>query len=166
MTTGGQNLTFWGRIGRKRHSEPIVPRSHNPSPRVAFGALTADGQALARRSTITLTTDRYTHLGIVDLSAAFDGFPELPGDEESVPELNGLLATGTEGAAAQNVVVAVAVGPVPPCPELSVVGSDAEIFELHDGRTPIPQSASLKADGEGFEPPVRLPVQQFSRLPP
>jgi hypothetical protein len=23
-----------------------------------------------------------------------------------------------------------------------------------------------KADGEGFEPPVRLPVQQFSRLPP
>ena len=23
-----------------------------------------------------------------------------------------------------------------------------------------------KADGEGFEPPVRFPVQQFSRLPP
>jgi integrase len=29
-----------------------------------------------------------------------------------------------------------------------------------------PTVAYLKTDGEGFEPPVRFPVQQFSRLPP
>jgi integrase len=28
------------------------------------------------------------------------------------------------------------------------------------------RTRNLKADGEGFEPPVRFPVQQFSRLPP
>jgi integrase len=36
-------------------------------------------QALARHSTIALTMDKYTHLGLVDQTAALDKLPKLPG---------------------------------------------------------------------------------------
>jgi integrase len=49
------------------------------------GASPKEAQALARHSTITLTMDRYTHLGIVDLTAALDRLPKLPGNDG--PEL-------------------------------------------------------------------------------
>src|SRR3984957_11478267 len=35
-------------------------------------------QTLARHSTITLTMDRYTHLGLLDQTAALDKLPSLP----------------------------------------------------------------------------------------
>jgi len=50
-------------------------------------------QSLARHSTITLTMDRYTHLGVLDQTAALDKLPELP-----LPAgLQRMAATGTEG---------------------------------------------------------------------
>ena len=61
------------------------------------GAHPKEAQALARHSTITLTMDRYTHLGIVDLSAALERLPQLdaqPGGVEAVAA----RATGTGGA--------------------------------------------------------------------
>ena len=42
-----------------------------------------EAQALARHSTITLTMDRYTHLGIFDLTAALDRLPALPTDRRA-----------------------------------------------------------------------------------
>lgn len=51
-------------------------------------------QQLARHSTITLTMDRYTHLGLADDVAALDALPSL---EETVPAE--LAATGTDGRA-------------------------------------------------------------------
>ncbi|MBU4270781.1 MAG: tyrosine-type recombinase/integrase [Planctomycetes bacterium] len=36
-------------------------------------------QMLARHSTISLTMDRYTHLGIVDLVAGLKRLPAMPG---------------------------------------------------------------------------------------
>ena len=59
------------------------------------GAHPKEAQALARHSTITLTMDRYTHLGIVDLSAALERLPHL-----SAPAATGEVAqraTGTDG---------------------------------------------------------------------
>lgn len=50
-------------------------------------------QILARHSTIDLTMDRYTHLGLVDLTGALDRLPGLPGQADIEPE----RATGTEG---------------------------------------------------------------------
>ncbi len=60
------------------------------------GAHPKEAQALARHSTITLTMDRYTHLGIVDLTSALDRMPAIP---TSVPESEPAqqLATGTDG---------------------------------------------------------------------
>ena len=40
------------------------------------------------------------------------------------------------------------------------ISGNPEEYPTFSGRT------NRKTDGEGFEPPVRLPVQQFSRLPP
>ena len=50
-------------------------------------------QVLARHSTITLTMDRYTHLGLLDQTEALEKLPALPspsGEQES------LAATGTD----------------------------------------------------------------------
>jgi len=55
-----------------------------------------EAQLLARHSTISLTMDRYTHLGIVDLTAALDALPMLPG-EGPASEAAELRATGTDG---------------------------------------------------------------------
>ncbi len=62
------------------------------------GASPKEAQTLARHSTITLTMDRYTHLGIVDLSAALDRLPKLPGSDALAAESNRQLATGTNDA--------------------------------------------------------------------
>jgi integrase len=52
-------------------------------------------QALARHSTISLTMDRYTHLGLMDTAAALDKLPDLPGPpSKSNPAA--LAATGTD----------------------------------------------------------------------
>jgi len=52
-------------------------------------------QTLARHSTITLTMDRYTHLGLHDQTAALDKLPQLP---SKGPQAGRLAATGTDGA--------------------------------------------------------------------
>ena len=55
-----------------------------------------EAQALARHSTITLTMDRYTHVGITDLTAALERLPGLPTAGDSEPHV--LRATGTDSA--------------------------------------------------------------------
>ena len=40
--------------------------------------------------------DRYTHVGITDLTAALDRLPELPGEKNPQREATVLLATGTD----------------------------------------------------------------------
>ena len=53
-------------------------------------------QSLARHSTITLTMDKYSHVGLVDMKKALDALPALtPSASESVA----LKATGTDGKA-------------------------------------------------------------------
>ena len=52
-------------------------------------------QTLARHSTITLTMDRYTHVGLYDLSASVNSLPAIP-VEISDTEAKVLKATGTE----------------------------------------------------------------------
>ena len=93
------------------------------------GASPKEAQTLARHSTIMLTMDRYTHLGIVDLSAALDRLPELPADKPPDAEASVLRATGTDDVRSQNVALPVAlnvaVSPVPTGDELSRVGSEA-----------------------------------------
>lgn len=60
------------------------------------GAHPKEAQALARHSTITLTMDRYTHLGIMDLTSALDRLPAIP---TSTPDNKAAeqRATGTDG---------------------------------------------------------------------
>jgi site-specific recombinase XerD len=57
----------------------------------ASGAHPKIAQTLARHSTITLTLDRYTHVGLYDLSASVNSLPAIPGAVANV-----LKATGTE----------------------------------------------------------------------
>ena len=60
----------------------------------ASGAHPKVAQSLARHSTIALTMDSYTHLGLVDLTAALDKLPGLP---VATAERERLRATGTDG---------------------------------------------------------------------
>jgi len=61
------------------------------------GAHPKEAQTLARHSTITLTMDRYTHLGMYDLVAALEKLPAIPltGDKSETAVAR---ATGTDGA--------------------------------------------------------------------
>ena len=54
-------------------------------------------QLLARHSTITLTMDRYTHLGIMDLSSALERLPQLSLDGPAA-DANLARLTGTDGS--------------------------------------------------------------------
>lgn len=53
-------------------------RHHFVSKIAAAGVLPKVVQSLARHSTITMTMDRYTHLGLLDTSNALDKLPALP----------------------------------------------------------------------------------------
>lgn len=59
------------------------------------GAHPKEAQALARHSTITLTMDRYTHLGIVDLSAALERLPQIDAKPAGLEAVSA-VATGTD----------------------------------------------------------------------
>ncbi|MFM9963595.1 MAG: tyrosine-type recombinase/integrase [Planctomycetaceae bacterium] len=52
-------------------------------------------QQLARHSTITLTMDRYTHLGLIDMNSALESLPTI-----AAPESQAMRATGTTDDAA------------------------------------------------------------------
>lgn len=55
-------------------------------------------QTLARHSTITLTLDRYTHVGLYDLSASVNSLPAVSVEGPGA-EVNVLKATGTDDGA-------------------------------------------------------------------
>ena len=56
---------------------------------VRSGASPKEAQGLARHSTITLTMDRYSHVGLMDLNSALDALPSLPLPQQAA-------ATGTD----------------------------------------------------------------------
>jgi integrase len=66
-------------------------------------------QTLARHSTITLTLDRYTHVGLYDLSASVNSLPAIPVEVPGA-EANVLKATGTEDRAVSEVPTVVPSG--------------------------------------------------------
>ena len=75
-------------------------------------------QELARHSTITLTMDRYAHVGLADKARALDALP-------SIGEPVELAATGTTGATARNT-------------GRNTQGAEA-VISVHDGsQTPAP----------------------------
>ena len=83
---------------------------------VAAGVAPKDAQALARHSTITLTLDRYAHVGIRDTAAAVARLPALPGVGcKPAAESVRLRATGTDG---QGTILP------EPCPNLALTGDD------------------------------------------
>jgi integrase/recombinase XerD len=87
------------------------------------GAHPKEAQTLARHSTITLTMDRYTHLGMNDMVAALEKLPAIPptgGKSEAVVA----RATGTDGpVSAGSEVPTVVPKMVPFCPHCSRYGS-------------------------------------------
>lgn len=64
---------------------------------VASGANPKIAQTLARHSTITLTMDRYTHVGLHDLTASVNSLPVVRLNSDASGE-SSLRATGTENA--------------------------------------------------------------------
>jgi len=66
-------------------------------------------QTLARHSTITLTMDRYTHVGLYDLSASVNSLPAIPLQLPGVAA-NVMKATGTEGGSGSEVPAVVPTG--------------------------------------------------------
>ena len=108
-------------------------------------------QSLARHSTITLTMDRYAHLGLVDMSAALKTLPALPAVEAESSEAR---ATGTDGRVADLSAPCVVeqrpanlLSPllIPPadfsCPALSIAGQPAalETEERESAETSLPK---------------------------
>ena len=62
----------------------------------AAGVHPKTAQILARHSTITLTMDRYAHVGLVDTAVALDKLPGI-GPNQPTSEAAALRATGTDG---------------------------------------------------------------------
>ncbi len=141
----------------QRHTYITVAAKHLP-PKMA--------QALARHSDGKLT-DRYTHLERDDTGAAAAQLPPLlpidPGQSE------GQAATGSDVPGPKRLSpachgsrprVPFDAQPFTATPRENPKGEEAQTL------TPQGKTPENKADGEGFEPPVQFPTQQFSRLPP
>lgn len=84
-----------------------------------------DAQSLARHSSITLTMDRYTHIGIRQFANALDALPALPPMTGPDTEAAELPATGTDGRTDPSLVaLMVALKTDQSCPPVS--SSDPE----------------------------------------
>ncbi len=112
---------------------------------------------LARHSTITLTMDRYAHVGLVDISAALESLPGIP--ETSLGESRQMVTVETD---AVSVAPKVALEPVQltGSQELSLVpkgaevstSEDKELLRIRAFREPL--SSLEKRPAGGVEPPT------------
>ena len=129
----------------------------------------------ARHSTITLTIDRYTHIGLHDQFAALESLPGF-----SHPRREHMKATGTDGE--QGTDGYSPHGDASPRLAFCLADSDArrnpsvplganfsnprdESYECTNTRKDA-DLAINQADGEGFEPPVDFRPRRFSRPVP
>src|SRR5262249_9229869 len=94
---GSTYLVFQDNAGRVFDFHAL--RHQYVSNLAAAGVHPKIAQTLARHSTITLTLDRYTHVGLHDLAASVNSLPAIPH-----VETNALKATGTAGAEVPTVV--------------------------------------------------------------
>ena len=108
-------------------------------------------QELARHSTITLTMDRYAHVGLADKARALDALPSLGEPAE-------LAATGTTGATARNTgrntqgaeaVISVHDRSQTPTPSTQVgdARNPLSVSQLCAKRTPRAAGCESEADG-------------------
>jgi integrase len=104
-----------------RHRFGTELAAANVAPKVA--------QTLMRHSTITLTLDRYTHVGLFDTAGALDRLPPIPGRSPG-SEPAAMLATGTDGPTYQKTLA-------PSLPhEGDGSGRDLTASDVMEGPTP------------------------------
>jgi hypothetical protein len=113
-------------------------------------------QQLARHSTITLTMDRYSHVGLLDLNAALESLPVV-----TAPESQEMRATGTtDEHAADFSCIESCKRPAENTPfqPLSTVSMSTSDETLEMQKTPQKHAVSTKfsqARPEGFDSPRR-----------
>ena len=119
---------------------------------VQAGVLPKDAKELARHSTITLTMDRYSHVGIQDTAAAV-GKLAFSGSAPVPLTLPLTLTPDNERVETRT------IGEV-----LAEIPNPLSVPEVLAVRTFEDDQGVLKAEREGFEPSLPLQVNQFSRL--
>ena len=136
---------------------------------VRAGVTPKVAQTLARHSTITLTMDRYSHTGLHDTAAAVAKLPALAagGPPAVHPARQEARATRTDGPP---VCTEFARTPARPGRKLATPDSEPGDTGVLTGPTQTlvasgvsNRSRPLTAEGEGFEPPVKLLPRRFSR---
>ncbi len=110
-------------------------------------------QQLARHSTITLTMDRYKHLGISDVTGAVN---RLPQPAAVAPERQAARATGTDGCGAvagSGVVLCHSMASKP-----AVLGDGTECPETQES---LQKHRVCPAEGTGIEPATPCGAPHF-----
>ena len=108
-------------------------------------------QILARHSTITLTMDRYTHLGLFDQTAALEKLPQLPMGKNGA-KAEPLAATGTDNKSPTRSVSglrpACGTGDIP-CDSVTTPETAEGVGSAKNGK---PQILKLKRDDSDCDP--------------
>jgi integrase len=98
---GSTFLAFRDEVGRVFDFHSL--RHQYVSNLAAAGVHPKIAQTLARHSTIALTLDRYTHVGLYDLSVSVNSLPAIPVEAPNA-QAKLLMATGTEDDGARSEV--------------------------------------------------------------
>ena len=114
-------------------------------------------QQLARHSTITLTMDRYTHLSVVDASAALSRLPAVHGPDRQ-PELQAARANGTDGRRPDSLAHPLAQTPGGKGVKLAVPGVDAV--------SPLQDTSSTCVEGDSCNSLTECELQPSEEISP
>lgn len=110
------------------------------------GVMPKVAQTLARHSTITLTMDRYTHVGLHDISSGIASLAALPGRTPDAAK-HAVKATGTDGKRADAAEFGCSV--VAQSPALSLHRESSEGIEGPDVRQGKASPQTLAASAPG-----------------
>ena len=112
-------------------------------------------QQLARPSTITLTMDRYSHVGLLDITTALESLPTVPALESQ-----SLRATGTTDQAAEDFSCTKSctdpaeINRSQPCFTAQIATASASRQEQENPQIFAENEGFEEARPEGFEPPT------------
>ena len=111
-------------------------------------------QQLARHSTITLTMDRYSHVGLLDMNSALESLPAITAPESRVMRATGTADDAADFSCTKSCNASVQLNRYQSLSTVETLTAEASSQQAKNPQFPAGNEGFCEVRPEGFEPPT------------